>query len=480
MAITKITYENKEAIQNDASVANKSKVTDADMNEIKRVVNNNADEVTTMQGNIENLQSGQGTADADITSLKNRVSILETDNTQNKSDITTLKTDNETNKSDIAELQEQFSNFENYDDTEIKEDISDLQEEQQTQNKNIENLQTNDSKQDLLISKLKNVALNAKTEEAKSLHIKDANKFGSLEVLGNHEQEAREGYSIWDYLSVARSSADGLTIEKDLEEGYITVNGTPNSNYVNLCTQEDITDMLEDGQTYTLWQEKYADSNTKGIYLQVTETTSNGNKNYFSRDNAVNFTVNKQNATYQIGLQTGTIADTGILTNYKNRYMLYKGTDTKTYELPGATPSINYPSKIVCLGSNKQLLNIFSNRNAGDIVTSKGIKFTVNEDGTVTANGTATGLAQISFMPNATFRAGTYTIKDATAYIQSEDFNGWFNGLISAQTVTINTDFTITNTYVQVQSGETVNNKIFYPKIEEGTEETSYSPYRTR
>ena len=83
-------------------------------------------------------------------------------------------------------------------------------------------------------------------------------------------------------------------------------------------------------------------------------------------------------------------------------------------------------------------------------------------------------------MPNATFRAGTYTIKDATAYIQSEDFNGWFNGLISAQTVTINTDFTITNTYVQVQSGETVNNKIFYPKIEEGTEETSYSPYRTR
>ena len=353
MAVTKITYENKEAIQNDASVANKSKVTDDDMNEIKKVVNNNADEVTGMQENIEDLQDGQGSANADITSLKNRVNTLES----NVSNLENNKVDKIEGKSlstedFTTELKTKLEGLNNYDDTEIKEDISDLQEEQQTQNKNIENLQTNDSKQDLLISKLKNAALNAETEEAKSIHVEDANKFGSLEVLGNQEQETREGYSIWDYLNVAISSADGLTIEKDFEEGYITVNGTPNSNYVNLCTQEDITDMLEDGQTYTLWQEKYADSNTKGIYLQVTERTSSGKTYYFSRDNAVNFTVNKQNATYQIGLQTGTIENTGILTNYKNRYMLYKGTDTKTYELPGATPSIKYPSPVICLGSN--------------------------------------------------------------------------------------------------------------------------------
>ena len=192
MAVTKITYENKEAIQNDASVANKSKVTDDDMNEIKKVVNNNADEVTGMQENIEDLQDGQGSANADITSLKNRVNTLES----NVSNLENNKVDKIEGKSlstedFTTELKTKLEGLNNYDDTEIKEDISDLQEEQQTQNKNIENLQTNDSKQDLLISKLKNAALNAETEEAKSLHVVDANKFGSLEVLGNHEQEVR-------------------------------------------------------------------------------------------------------------------------------------------------------------------------------------------------------------------------------------------------------------------------------------------------
>lgn len=303
MAVTKITWENKTGIQNDASVVRKNKVVDEDMNEIKQVVNGNADELTIAKDNIEDLQSGQGTASADITSLKNRVFTLETDNTQNKSDINTLKSDNQTNKSNIST---------------IKGQISDIQQGQTQQNSDIEDLQINDNKQDELISKLKFAALNAETEESKSIHVEDASTIGQLEVLGNQEQETREG---------------------------------------------------------------------------------------------------------------------------------------------------------------KNLLNIFSNRNAGDIVTSNGITFTVNENGSVIANGTATGLAQISFMPNVKFKAGTYTIKDATAYIQSEDYNGWLNGLISAQTMTINSDFTITNTYIQIQSGETVNNKVFYPQLESGSETTEYEQY---
>ena len=86
MAVTKITWENKTGIQNDASVARKNKVVDEDMNEIKQVVNNNADEVSEIQENIEDLQEGQGTFDTDITNLKNRVTTLEKDNTQNKTE----------------------------------------------------------------------------------------------------------------------------------------------------------------------------------------------------------------------------------------------------------------------------------------------------------------------------------------------------------------------------------------------------------
>ena len=113
MSIKKITYTNKTAIQNDTSIADENKVTDNDMNEIKQVVNNNADELSTAQSNIEDLQSGQGTANTDITNLKSRVSTLETDNTANKSDISTLKSDNVTNKENISTIKQDISDIKN-------------------------------------------------------------------------------------------------------------------------------------------------------------------------------------------------------------------------------------------------------------------------------------------------------------------------------------------------------------------------------
>lgn len=70
MAVTKIIWENKTGIQNDASVARKNKVVDEDMNGIKEVVNNNADEVIAMQKTIENLQERQEMSNANITNLQ--------------------------------------------------------------------------------------------------------------------------------------------------------------------------------------------------------------------------------------------------------------------------------------------------------------------------------------------------------------------------------------------------------------------------
>ena len=83
-------------------------------------------------------------------------------------------------------------------------------------------------------------------------------------------------------------------------------------------------------------------------------------------------------------------------------------------------------------------------------------------------------------MANLKLSAGTYTIKDAKAYVESEDFNDWFDGLNNPSTLTFNTEVLLKNVYIQVKQGETVNNKIFYPKLEKGTVATSYSKIRTR
>lgn len=55
MAIQKIEYANKESLVNDPSVAEKNKVTDSNMNEIKSVVNHNADEFTNTIGDLETI-----------------------------------------------------------------------------------------------------------------------------------------------------------------------------------------------------------------------------------------------------------------------------------------------------------------------------------------------------------------------------------------------------------------------------------------
>ena len=147
--MAKITYEYKTKLQDEPDIPNKNKVTDNDMNEIKDVVNTNADELDTAKENIENLEEGQGTNNTDITNLKGRVTTLEEDNVKNKGDISNLQKDNETNKTNISNLQntkvdktegkglstEDFTTelktklegLENYNDAEIQEKIQDIE-----------------------------------------------------------------------------------------------------------------------------------------------------------------------------------------------------------------------------------------------------------------------------------------------------------------------------------------------------------------
>nr|DAF02024.1 MAG TPA: hypothetical protein [Bacteriophage sp.] len=122
--------------------------------------------------------------------------------------------------------------------------------------------------------------------------------------------------------------------------------------------------------------------------------------------------------------------------------------------------------------TGKNLLN-----NTAKTTTVNGVTFTVNEDGTVIANGTATSLAQISLVANVKLPAGTYTIKDGKAYVESTEFNDWFDGLNNPSTLTFNTEVLLKNVYIQIKQGETVSNKTFYPQIEKGTKATEYEQY---
>lgn len=509
---TKITWEDKEGIQNDASIARKNKVMDDDMNEIKQTVNNNADELIEAQENIENLQGGQETAGADIKNLRSRVSILETENTTNKSDISSLKSDNTTNKENISTLQEQVSNkvdkvegkglstndytteekqklagLKNYDDTEIKQNIADIKEEQQTQNKNIEQNTTKNKEQDELISKLKSALINVETEEAKSLHIEDASEVpAQLKVLGNQEQETREGYNLLENTAVTQT-INGITFTVN-DNGTVTVNGTATAQAVLKINQ---TLILENGNYKLNGCPEEGSSSTYRFRLFRTNTNAVpdiGSGAFFEITENIKFNY------LDIAIEEGT-----KISNLVFKPMIVKGTEEKLYEPYGAMPSPNYPSEVKCLGSNKNLLHMQEKS-----YTQLGVNVTQKES-CLKLDGTTNGAQNIlsgGYVDIGNFKKGKYSFKahisgsferqgknDFAFYIRKKDDTSKIYGSIGGATIeNSRNSFTFeltedTDLVIQIwanASGIIFNNFEMKLKVEEGETATSYSPYRTR
>lgn len=171
-------------------------------------------------------------------------------------------------------------------------------------------------------------------------------------IKGEHRQATREGYNCFQ-IPFASKTVSGVTITTN-EDKSIVANGTMTATWI-IFEQQDITDILEDLQTYTVWQKNYS-TELKGIYLQVRQVEIEDETkvtNYFSANKKVTFTVDKSKYKYTINLQTSGTIET--FNNYTNAYMLYKGTDDKAYEQYGVSPSPDYPSEIETVSGSAEI-----------------------------------------------------------------------------------------------------------------------------
>ena len=129
--------------------------------------------------------------------------------------------------------------------------------------------------------------------------------------------------------------------------------------------------------------------------------------------------------------------------------------------------------------------------------TSSGITYTVNADGSVTINGTATATSWMrgasSIEERQFLRAGTYHLsgtpsgKPFTVYLvgayvdgtnlSQSNVGGGVYDTGRGLTFTLNMDATVTY-QIQVNNGTTVNNVTVYPQIESGSTTTAYEPYQ--
>ena len=267
MAVQKIDYENKIGLQNDENVPNKNKVTDEDMNQIKSKVNNNADELSTAQQNIEDLQEGQGTASSEITSLENRVTTLEKDNTKNKQDIAN-KVDKVEGKGLSTEdyttaEKEKLAGLSNYNDTEIKQDIQDLKDD-------VSDIKTEQESQNNLLQRTQNALINITTPKSSNVNVKDSSDLNAkIDVFGISEQETREGYNLFNNTK----TISNVTYNSEEDKWVFNLPG----KYDHIASKGTFFKNIKANTNYTLYFNILKNTSSAAILFNLTNTIWNNN-----------------------------------------------------------------------------------------------------------------------------------------------------------------------------------------------------------
>lgn len=303
---------------------------------------------------------------------------------------------------------------------------------------------------------------------------------------GKTEQKTYTGKNLLNYVDNLQSIS-GLTNTLN-PDGSITTAGKPTADYTRIVKDYDITNLLEDGQKYTISQ---TDTSLKTI-LQITAFKNDGTITYYSSRNGANvLTINKSIYTKFLAcVQTTSMSlwgDESLTIN--NKYMLCKGTDNadtsfEPYVGKQPSPSPNYPQKIENLSGVENLLNIPDGTYESNGITA------IAKGGVVTLNGTATVNSFISIPFNYTFLANiNYTLSaNNTLTMGGENYirfnygtTVYFPCRFSYEKSKFTNNFnenTIVNVFtIRTESGKTYNNFVIKPQLEEGLIVHDYVPY---
>ena len=306
-----------------------------------------------------------------------------------------------------------------------------------------------------------------------SVHIEDS---GTLDfdwkINGGHKQETRDGRQLFnknDYVGIYQGYYDnGVLNKKDIRHNWIimkyekvnaelsyyyknTTNGY-NIVFTNLLPDEGVP-VLADGSPY--YYKTTSPDNSKYVMFYIGSEAEN-DWNFEERLNSLMVEETSERLT------------------------------ANDYEQYGASPSPDYPSEVETVGSNVNLLE-----NKAITQTINGITFTVNQDGSIMANGIATTNTTfkinndivpknisnliLSGCPNKgstdTYDLKIELYKNGVWTKALYDFgNGVNTGDLS--------EYTSCKISVTTRKDYNTNNLIFKPKLEKGSKATPYSPHR--
>lgn len=222
---------------------------------------------------------------------------------------------------------------------------------------NYTNFQEQNTKLEEKIKKDRENMINLEAE-GQSIHIEDSSDLeGQLEVLGNVEQDVREGYNLFNNIAT-NGEYNGVTriVNKDKS---ITFNGNSSNNWAN----------------YKIGEFK---GENKKYYLSGSPKTENFNKIFLTVHNPTGADIaqSKNGSIVEFTPETGityevicAIAPNTNLSNINFKPMITtESNKEKPYEPYGASPSPEYPSEVRAVGDKGSVGIKKQNKNLFDIL----------------------------------------------------------------------------------------------------------------
>lgn len=341
--------------------------------------------------------------------------------------------------------------------------------------------------------------------------------YSNCKIIDERDIPAEEGQTIEG--TTFEINAD-LTKEYSFDsfKGDTTQNGTPtpsNPVNVNVVTGgQDIVvcgkNLLYSNLTYpfttngvTVTQESDGSvtlngTQTNSFHVIYNNSFYNDIKNYEGKTISISLTTSGTGSFSNCGIKRGTSPDlfittyptlskTGVLNlqgytditfdiwfnnsgrtfvNYNIKPQVEVGNVTEYEKYNGTTFEIT-------LGKNLLQNNLTSG-------TKNGITYVVNEDKSVTLNGTATAITWLILNSSVTLEAGTYTM---TSGYSGNDVRVYSTGLgkytLDGQRIVTKTSSVSGDVSINIPSGTICNNLTIKPMIEKGSSASSYAEYKT-
>lgn len=343
------------------------------------------------------------------------------------------------------------------------------------------------------LERLKSNVLNTGEDTDTFVHLEDSAmaELQEIKVDGVLSQETTNGYQLFDVSKV--TNIYNGTIENEIVtsnalngEGQGVTYNFPHITMVANTTYYIFADIRIKSGTGSVnginngvvgWEKVSFPSLSNNYNTFISKYTPTENKNiyavYLGFKNANNLIINIQNVM--------------ITTDRNATYEPYTG---------GQSPNPDYPQEIKTITDSLKITSCGRNllKNIATSATINGISFTVNDDGSVLANGTATADAILKIVPIATTFSQnlilspnkTYTLSDSvgnyTDYFTQvviQDANGnkkWYN---TAGDIDISTNV-ITSLYtaqIYIRKDKTVNNVLFKPQLVVKDSANLFEPY---